>query len=101
MARNAQSRENLGSLDHRSRRSRDTETISRWRAYTSATIAWLQNVYEPANRTDAAAAASSDPLSSNATRTISPHASAASIAETRFIAYAWLVKNGTTGRATA
>ena len=46
-------------------------------AYTSAMIDWLQNVYEVAKSSAAAAPAATDPLSSTPTRTITAHASGA------------------------
>ena len=60
-------------------------------------VAGRQKVYEPENRIGAETAASSEPLFSRAARTIKADASAASTAESRFIAYAWFEKKGTTG----
>src|SRR5437773_2552974 len=57
-------------------------------AYTSAMIAWLQNVYETANRRAAAIAAMSDPDNSSATTRSRTHATTAWTAEARLSASA-------------
>jgi hypothetical protein len=58
-------------------------------------------VYEPAKRSPAATAASIDPDSSTATSTIRPQVTAASIADSTFIACARLSNHGTTMPASA
>jgi hypothetical protein len=59
-----------------------------WSAYTSAMIAWLQNVYEPANSRAAPAPAMSEPEISAASSTSTPVATAPATTEARLSACA-------------
>ena len=57
-------------------------------AYTSAMTAWLQNVYDVASSSAAAAPAAAMPDNSAATSATNPHATAASTADARLSARA-------------